>query len=176
LPWSAIVEHTTEQLGRTPREGGIAEMLRVVPDGWFSYDFTVFDRRGMPVSRAELANWRETAKLEVGATRYKAHHKGWGSKQFVLEKEDGRVFEHGGNRYEVEKESVWGSAFVIRREGVVRIGSVRGKGIFKREWIVELPEELLLEVRVFIVWLVVLLWKRAASGAAATAGAVGACG
>jgi hypothetical protein len=166
-------------------------MLRVVPDGWFSYDFTVFDRRGMPVSRAELANWRETAKLEVGATRYKAHHKGWGSKQFVLEKEDGRVvavaekpsawrdrfvFEHGGNRYEVEKESVWGSAFVIRREGVVRIGSVRGKGIFKREWIVELPEELLLEVRVFIVWLVVLLWKRAASGAAATAGAVGACG
>lgn len=166
-------------------------MLRAVPDGWFSYNFTVFDRSGTPVARADLSNWRETAKLEVGGTRYEAHHKGWGSKQFVLENEDGRViavaekpsawkdrfvFEHGGNRYELEKESVWGSAFVIRREGVGPVGSVRSKGVFKREWTVELPEELLLEVRVFIVWLMVLLWKRAASGTAATAGAVGACG
>jgi hypothetical protein len=27
------------------------------------------------------------------------------------------VFEHGGNRYELEKETVWKSTFVIRREG-----------------------------------------------------------
>jgi hypothetical protein len=51
--------------------------------------FTVFDRS--PAARADLANWRETAKPEVGGTRYEAHRKGWRSKESVLEKEDGRV-------------------------------------------------------------------------------------
>ena len=61
-------------------------MLRAVPDGWFSYDFTVFDRSGTPVAQVDLANWRETAKLEVRGTRYEAHRKGWRSKEFILEK------------------------------------------------------------------------------------------
>jgi hypothetical protein len=42
-----------------------------------------------------------------------------------------------------------------------------GKDFFKREWTVDMPEELPLEVSVFIVWLVVILWKRAESAAAA---------
>ncbi len=159
-------------------------MLRAVPNGWFSYDFTVFDRSGTPVARADLANWRETAKLEVGATRYEAHRKGWRSKEFVLEKEDGRVvavaekpsawkdrfvFEHGGNRYELKKESVGRSSFILWRDGVGLVGSVRRKGFFKREWAAEVPEELPLEVRVFVMWLAVILWKRAVSAAASTA-------
>ena len=161
-------------------------MLRAMPDGWFSYDFTVFDRSETPVARADLANWRETAKLEVGGTRYEARRKGWASKEFVLETEDGRVvavaekpsawkdrfvFEHGGNRYEMKKESAWRSAFVLSRDGVGLVGSIRRKGFFKREWMVDVPEELPLEVRVFIVWLAVILWKREASSAAASAGA-----
>jgi hypothetical protein len=77
------------------------------------------------------------------------------------------VFEHAGNRYELKKESTWGSTFVLWRDGVGSVGSVRSKGFFKREWIAELPEELPLEVRVFIVCLMAILWKRAASAAAA---------
>jgi hypothetical protein len=165
-------------------------MLRAVPDGWFSYDFTVFDRSGTPVARAELSNWRESAKLEVEGTRYKAHRKkGWVSRELVLEKEDGLVvaaakkpsawkdhfvFEHGGNRYELKKESVWRSAFVLLRDGASLVGSVRRKGFFKGEWTVDVPEELPLEVRVFVVWLVVLLWKREDSSAAAAASTAGA--
>jgi hypothetical protein len=83
------------------------------------------------VARVDLSNWRETAKLEVGGERYDEHRKGWRSKEFVLEKEDSQVltvaeqpsawkgrfvFEHGGNRYELEKETVQKSTFVIRRE------------------------------------------------------------
>lgn len=151
-------------------------MLRAVPDGKFSNNFIIFDRGGTPVARADLSNWRETAKLEIRGTRYEAHSKGRAGKEFVLEKEYGPivavaekpsiwrnrfVFEHAGNRYELKKESVWGSAFVLWRDGVGMIGSVRSNGLFKREWIAELPEELPLEVRVFIVWLMVILWKRA---------------
>ena len=147
-------------------------MLRAVPDGWFSYDFTVFDRSGTPVARADLSSWRETVKLEVGGTRYEAHRKGWTSKEFVLEREDGWVvavagkpsvwrdrfvFEHGGNRYELEKELAWRSTFVLSHDGIGLGGSIRRKGFFNREWIVDLPEELPLEVRVFVVWLAVVL-------------------
>lgn len=165
-------------------------MLRAMQSGWFSSDLTVFDTSGMPVARVVQANWREAATLEVGEGRYEAHSKGWRSKEFILEAEDGRVvivaekpsawsnrfvFEQGGKRYDLEKESVWGGTFVIRREGVGLVGSVRSKGVFKREWMVDLPEEVPLEVRVFVVWLVVLLYRRASSYAGA-GGAVGAAG
>lgn len=161
-------------------------MLRVVPDGWFSYDFTVFDRSGTPIAQADLANWRETAKLKVRGTHYEAHHKGWRSKEFVLVKEDGRVvtlagkpsawkdrliFEHSGSRYELRKESAWRSAFILSRDGVGLVGSIWRKGFFKREWTADLPEELPLEVRVFVVWLAVVLWKRADSATVSTVGA-----
>lgn len=167
-------------------------LLRAVPSGWFSNDFTVFDRGGIPVARTDLSNWRETAKIAVGEARYEAHRKGWTSKDFVLFKDDGRVivtaekpsswrdrflFEHNGNRYELKHESAWSSAFVLSRDGIGLVGSVRRKGFFKREWTADMPEELPLEVVVFIVWLVVILWKRAESAAAAGgAGAAGAGG
>ena len=47
-------------------------MLHAVPRGWFSYNFIVFDRSGTPVARTDLSSWRETAKPEVGGTRYEA--------------------------------------------------------------------------------------------------------
>src|SRR5919202_1422104 len=57
------------------------------------------------------------------------------------------------------------------------VGSVRRRGFFNREWTVDVPEELPLEVRVFVVWLVIILWKRedsaTAAGAASTAGGLG---
>ena len=166
-------------------------MLRAVPDSWFSYDFTVFDRSGTPIARADLSNWREIAKIAVGEARYEAHRKGWASKEFVLEKDDGRVvvaaqkpsgwrnrfvFEHDGNRYELKKESAGGNTFVLARDGIGLVGSVKPEGFFKREWIVDLVEEVPLEVRAFIMWLVIILWKRAETAAAAAGGAAGAGG
>ena len=86
------------------------------------------------------------------------------------------MFEHDGNRYELKKESAWGNTFVLARDGIGPVGSVKLEGFFKREWIVGLPEEVPLEVRVFIVWLVIILGKRAETAAAAAGGAAGAGG
>jgi hypothetical protein len=141
-------------------------VLRVVPDGWFSsYDFTVFDRVGDPVAHAALANWRENARFEVGGTRYEARHETW-AKEFTLEKEDGQTilsaakpsawkdrfaFVHRDNRYELKKESGWSSSYVLARDGVGPIGSVKRKSFFNREMMADLPEELPLETQVFVV-------------------------
>ena len=160
-------------------------MMRAVPKGWFSYDFEVFGRTGASIGRADLSNWRENATLTVGGRRYEATHKG-GKKEFVLSGEDGSTilvaekpsawkdrlsFEHDGNRYELKKESAWRRAFVLRRDGVGSVGSLRPEGAFTRAWLAELPEELPQEVRVFLIWLAVVLWKREDGAAAATAGA-----
>jgi hypothetical protein len=168
----------------------MAKMLRAVPDGWFSYNFTVFDRSGTPVARADLSKWLwlETAKLEISATSYEAYSKRLAHKEFLLEKEDGRVvavaekpsfwrnrrvIEHAGNRYELKKESAWRNTFVLWRDGVGPIGSVRSNGVFKREWTVELREELPMEVGVFVMWLMVIMWKLTLSSAAELSGPVG---
>jgi hypothetical protein len=184
-------------LGKGPRlEGGKVEMLRAVFKHWFSHDITVFDHTGQPLAQADLSNWRERTKLEIGGAHYEASTQRREAKEFLLEDERGQrvavvekkveepstwkerflkssegrehfLFEHGGNRYELRKEST--KAYVITREGVGSVGSIRHKGgWFSREWTVDLPEELPLEVKVFLVWVVVVLWRRekvaAASG------------
>ena len=42
------------------------------------------------------------------------------------------------------------------------VGSLAAKGVFSRGMNVDLPETLPLAVRVFVVWLTVVLWKRGA--------------
>lgn len=157
-------------------------MLRAVRKSWFSYNFDVFDRTGTRVAKADLANWRENAKLEVGGRRYLARHETW-AREFVLEGEDGLTvvvaekpsgwrdnfsLEYGGARYELRKESPWRSAFVLSQEGVGVVGSIRQKSFFGMETNVDLPEDLPVEVRVFVLWLATLMRKRADSAAGST--------
>lgn len=155
-------------------------MLRAIQRSWFSYNFDVIDRTGTRVATADMSNWRENARLEVEGRRYLARHQTW-AREFVLEGEDGSIvavaekpsswretfsLEHGGVRYELRKESPWKSSFILSREGVGVLGSVRRKSLFGRETIVELPEELPVEVRVFVLWLATLMRKRSDSAAA----------
>lgn len=159
-------------------------MLRAVPRGWFSHDFEVYDRSGSRVGWADLSSWREKATLEVADARYDATHK-TGRKEFALSREDGEIvlvaqkpsawrerlcFEYAGSRYELRKESAWRRDFVLSREGMGEVGSLRPGGMFRREWTADLPEELPQEVRVFVMWLVRLMWKRAESAGGAGGG------
>ena len=150
---------------------GIGAVLGAFLGLWVSPNFTVFDEGGTPIGWADLSKWlwRGTTKLETRGTPYEAHSKGRVGKEYVLETEDGRVvavaerpsvwrnhfvLEYGSKRYELTKKSVRGGAYVLLGDGGSPIGSVRGKGFFKREWTVDLPEELPLEVEMFIMWLI----------------------
>jgi hypothetical protein len=161
------------------------EMLEAISRGWLSYDFDVSDRTGGRVGHVEVSNWRENAKLEVEGTRYEATHRS-GHMEFVLSRADGSTvlvakkpsawkerlsFEHEGSRYELEKESAWRRAFVLSRDRVGAVGSLRPGSMFIREWSAELPEEFPPEVRVFVRWLAVLLWRRSDSASAGGAAA-----
>jgi hypothetical protein len=49
--------------------------------------------------------------------------------------------------------------------GSTVVGSLSAKGVFSRGMNVDLPETLPLPVRVFVMWLTVILWKRDAAAA-----------
>lgn len=158
-------------------------LLRAESEGWFSHDFEVLDASsGAAVGWVDLSSWRERAELQIAGACYRATH-GMGEREFVLSRKDGSkvfaaekpsawreilAFEHGGVRYELRKESAFKRAFVLWREGAGEVGSLRSGGAFRREWTADLPEELPLEARVFVMWLARVMWNRqdaAVSGA-----------
>jgi hypothetical protein len=53
-------------------------------------------------------------------------------------------------------------------EGGKQIGSVYPEHALTRKAVIDFPEEIPLVVRVFMFWLVVILWKRASDAAAAS--------
>ena len=77
---------------------------------------------------------------------------------------------HAGRSYALGAESAFRRKFVLR-ENDQPVGSVYPLNAFTRRCVVDLPAEISLPVRVFMVWLVIILWKRDSdSGAVVAAG------
>jgi hypothetical protein len=146
--------------------------------------FTLFDGTGQPVAEANLSKGHQRMMLEVSGNTSNGYSRGRWTKQFVLESTDGQpvvvaepirgwkrlfAFEYGGNRYELRRESVWwGGTLLLTRDGAGSVGFIRPKSKFGREWTVELPEELSLGVKAFLMWLVIILRKQDQATATAT--------
>jgi hypothetical protein len=81
------------------------------------------------------------------------------------------IIEHANRSYTLRPRSTWLREFQLL-DGTERIGSIAPQGFFfTRKANVDLPDSLPLVLQVFVMWLVVTLWKHeaaAASGAAAS--------
>jgi len=148
-------------------------MLEVIPESWFSWDFTVM-KGSQSVAYIHIPLWgREKGMLTVDCSDYKAYREGLMSGAFILEL-DGTVLaraekpsafgsafliEHAGKQYTLEAKSSYGRELLLL-DGDREIGTISSKGFFTRRVVVELPEELLLPAKVFIIWLALILWKR----------------
>ena len=66
--------------------------------------------------------------------------------------------------YTLEPTSVMGRTFALK-EGDDEVGHIRPFSLLSRKTKVDLPEAVPLPVQVFCLWLVLLLWKRAAAAA-----------
>ena len=147
-------------------------MLRAVPDSWFSWDFTIFDDN-KAIAKLDLAWVREAGELSLEGANYKVFREGLVSGAFILEKEGSvlasagktsvlvRSFnlEYNGTSYTLEAESMMLRKFVLRTGGKT-IGSVRPETAFTRRAIIDLPIDIALPVRIFMVWLILIIWKR----------------
>ncbi len=73
-----------------------------------------------------------------------------------------------GRQYELRARSFWRRELVLC-EGEKEIGSVVPDSLFGRRARVSLPEDLMVVLRLFVVWLAMVLWKRDSDSAASPA-------
>ena len=151
-------------------------VLDAVPRHWFSWDFTVMDG-STPLADIDVSWWREKGELTVLGTPYRVYREGLMSGAFLLESAGSivaraekpsafrRVFviEHGDRHYTLRARSAFRREFVLL-DGSTKIGSLK-PGLFTRRAKVVLPRDWAPEVKVFTIWLAVILWKRQADSA-----------
>lgn len=153
-------------------------MLRAVPKRWFSSAYKMLDN-DTTVAIVDPSLLREAAELTIQGSTYSLYREGLMSGAFILANGGSilaravkpsalyRSFqvEHGGKQYTLKAESVWSKKFVLS-EGGVRVGSVYPERALTRKAVVDFPEEIPLAGRVFMFWLVMILWNRADTAAA----------
>ena len=148
-------------------------MLQVVPTHWYSWDVRITDE-SRPVADIATSWWREKGRLTIDGVTYRVSREGPMSGAFVLEHagdvlaraEKPSVFRrefvirHADREYTLRPTSIFRRAFVLL-EGSREVGSITPQNAFTRKAAADLPNDLPLPVRVFIVWLIVISWRRA---------------
>lgn len=150
-------------------------MLRAVPKGWFSSKHVVSETDSV-IALIDFSGWREAGEITINGSIYRAYREslmgpfllegGGGSILARAEKPSAfyrtLVVQHLDRKYTLEAVSTWSLKFIVS-EGGKEIGSVYPEGTLKRKALGDLPEEIPLPVRLFMLWLVMLLWRRSDS-------------
>lgn len=146
--------------------------LTLCPKHWYSWDFTVRDAQ-RDLGDIDMSWWREKATLSVAGQTYRAYREGLLGGDFILESAGGvlaravklsafrRAFElsHDGRTYMLRPRSAFRRAFVLQ-EGSREVGALTPEGWLARRTVVALPDSLPLPVKVFAMWLTMIIWKR----------------
>ena len=157
-------------------------MLTAIPKHWFSWDFTVMEG-AQPVGDIDVSCWREKGVVTVEGTDYRVYREGLMSGDFILASNDKvlararkpSAFRRAFTIQYADKQSTRSRAKSAFRRAFElldrdrKVGSLSPRGVFTRRAAVDLPENMPLSVKVFIIWLAVIIWKRE-SDSAATAG------
>jgi hypothetical protein len=145
-------------------------VLTTIPKSWFSWDLTVLED-AKPVAELQISTWRERGLLAVEGKDYKVYREGIMTGAFILESDatvlaraiKPSVFrksfdlEYAGKQYKLRSEG-WSRYSLLH--GDERRGSVSKEFFSRKRATVDLPEDLPLVIRLFMIWLVVILWKR----------------
>jgi hypothetical protein len=155
-------------------DGDLA-MLTAKPQSWLNWDFTLA-RNGEFLANIDLSIWRERGGFTVADTSYRTYREGLFSGAFILEA-------NGAVVARAYKPSAWTRRLIIEfddvqlelkplsalrrgfqlKSGARTIGTVVPRGFLSRGIDIDLPDDLPLPLRAFVVWLVVMLWRREAN-------------
>lgn len=156
-------------------------MLRSTRRGFFRHSYEISED-GRPAAVLAGAR-REGATFSVEGGEYRVVRNGY--KAFTLTGPDGEVAKAervGGRTWtisslyvplELVRTSIWKETYEVTRFGET-VGTLRQDGTFKNTSSADLPDDLPLPLRLFVVYLVETLWER--SRQTASAGGVSAVG
>lgn len=155
-------------------------MLTVSQPQWFSWDAVVSDG-ARDVGGVTFARWRDAGSITVGAETFAVARERRFSGEYLLTAGGttiarahkptffGRHVEirHDGDRYELRRRSWFSREYVLQRGDHV-LGTIArpAAAAFRRRAQADLPASLPLPVQLFVVWLVLLVWRQAARAAA----------
>jgi hypothetical protein len=153
--------------------------VTIVPKRWFSWDFSVISG-GRTLAALDLFTWRERAEIRIGDVTHHAFRERAMSGDFVIEAAGRQlaraakpsvfrntfVVSYDGRDYTLRKASVWRREFELM-DGERRIGTLAPESCWSRRATAELPSDWPAPITAFVVWLVIILWKREATAAAA---------
>ncbi len=152
-------------------------MLQLTPQGWFGWNFDVL-HDGNKIAEIKTSILPEGGSFSIDGASYRIWREGMFSGEFLLDRDGQTVaraqkpsafrslFEitHLDRSYTLKKESLLSRSFVLL-EGDVAVGSIRSEGRLSRKATVSLPEAMPAPVQLFVIWLVILLWKRESDAA-----------
>ena len=156
-------------------------MLRAVPKNWFSSNYRVLENNN-EVATIDLSWWREAGTFHIKGAIYNVYRERLMSGAFIFESGGAIiaraekpsalyrsfVVEYENKKYQLEAESAFFRKFILSEaESGQPIGEVYPESALTRKAVVDLPEAIPLPVRVFMFWLVMILWKRESDSAAA---------
>jgi hypothetical protein len=139
---------------------------------WLSRDFLLEDE-GKFVGAIDGSVWREQATAILGTTTYALYREGVLRGSYIIERARQVIaYAHktdvfrarfevasGNQTFVLRKTSVWRQTFEVSRDGE-QIGIIKPVGIFKRRGILDGAPSISLEVRVFLVWIALMMWRR----------------
>lgn len=147
--------------------------FELVPQNLFSWSFDIM-RDDMTVAQIlHTLALKERATLNLSGATYQAYREHFMGGDYLLE-EDGQPIARAKkqglfvNSFEIEypggaailkKETAFGRSFLLI-ESERETGFIRPMGPFTRKADVSLPDEMPLPVQIFILWLVLITWKR----------------
>jgi hypothetical protein len=162
-------------------------MLEFGPISFFNRRRYIISRDGTPVGEIDCAILGEKASITIGGAGYRAAREGFMSGAFFLAANDNRLVSaekpsafhrrftvrSGSRTFTLSATAAFGRAYELS-ENEAHAGSIARQSFFSQKFSAELPDDLPLEVKAFLIWLVILLvrrQRRAAAGAAVAASA-----
>ena len=156
-------------------------MLHATPRGLFTWGFTLYEG-GDAIAEIDPSWFGESAEIRAGGQTYSAYRESLLGGTFVLQSGERLVararkasafvrafdIDLSGRPLELKATSVWSREFGLF-EGGVQVGRIGPAAWFGRRAVIDLPPGISLPAQLFLLWLVLVLWRRA-DAAAATGG------
>lgn len=161
-------------------------MLEVIPDGWLSSRYTVA-RDGVGIAALGFRAVREAGLITAGDDQFEVRRQRPSSGDWHLERAGGVVVATA------QRPSAWRSQIVVRAsdqpnvvhlrrpstwrrtievvESERKVGEIRQTSMWRQRIEADLPDDLPQAMQLFSLWLVLLLFRREDSSAAASGGA-----
>jgi hypothetical protein len=153
--------------------------MTMAPTRWYSCDYRVTNG-DRTLASLNLSSWRERAEIRIGDLTHRVFRERAMSGDFVLEVggqilaratkpsafRDTMIIHSGGREYTLRKPSVWRRVFVLM-DGDRQIGSIAPDSAWTRRATADLPADWPMPINAFVIWLVIILWKRDSNSVAA---------